>query len=506
LSAAARCASRCWQALLVLGLLCAAGRTAAFLPAPYGGAISVALPDQIVTLDPARATRESELQVISLLFDPLYVVGPDNAPRPHLVEPGPEISPDGKVWRLRLRPNVRLTTGRALTASDVVTSLRRLKKGPNAYLLAPVRALEVDGSTVVVRLWRKTTGLPWLLAAPSTGIAIVPSCGAVFQPGGPRTQGCSGIAGSGPFRLHARTPTTLHLKAHVAHFAGRPYLDDLRLTVFDKASAEVATFQIGGLQVSLHGTSVFGGRPRHASAELESSIITPVFLGVGRSKPYLADPQFRLALLKGIDRRRLGRLAAIGRAEVADSPVCARLLRGAPRAVAFDRPAASRLLGKLAGQHATMRADSAGGRLKLSLLVDASRFEDPLVAGQIIADLDRLALAATIEARPAAEYQARLEDGRYELVLGRQPLQAALAPVAMAGALAGAGERQAAQRCLAAPGCGAKEAAQFMKRLPFIPLVHVSSRVFYDARLAAPRLTPLGLVGYADLFWTRRGP
>jgi peptide/nickel transport system substrate-binding protein len=493
------------RALPLLGLL-VMGRAAAYLPASYGGAISVALPDQIVTLDPARATRESELQVISLLFDPLYLVGPDNTPRPHLVEPGPEISADGKVWRLRLRPNVRLTTGRTLTAADVVASLRRLKKGPNAHLLAPVRALEVDGATIVVRLARKNAALPWLLAAPSTGIATVPQCGAVYQQSGQRTQGCSGIAGSGPFRLHARTPTTVHLKAHVAHFAGRPYLDELRLTVFDKATAEVATFQIGNLQISLRGTSVFGGRPRHASAELESPIITPVFLGVGRSRPYLADAQFRLALLKGIDRRRLGRLAAVGRAEVADGPVCARLLRGAPRAVAFDRAAANRLLSKLAGQYSAMRADAAGGRMKLSLLVDASRFEDPMVAGQIVADLDRLGIAATIEARPAAEYQARLEEGRYELVLGRQPLQAALAQVALSGALAGAGERQAAQRCLSAPVCGVKEAAQFMKRLPFIPLVHVSSRAFYDARLGAPRLTALGLLAYADLFWTRRGP
>jgi MarR-like DNA-binding transcriptional regulator SgrR of sgrS sRNA len=482
---------------LLLGV--ASRPAAAFLPPPYGGVITAPLPDQVVTLDPARAGRESELQVISLLFDSLYTLLPRGVPRPHLVEPNPEVSADGKSWRFQLRSNVRLSNGKILVAPDVVASLRRLKTGPHGYLIAPVRAVEADGpGSVVLRLWRKCPGLPWLLAAPSSGIAVPAAT--------PRGGRATVLVGTGPFRLHAQSAGAIHLRAHLGHFSGRPYLDEVRFIVFDRASAEVATFQVGGIQVSLRGTSVFGGRPRNATAESESPIVTPVFLGVGRGQPLLADAAFRLALLRGIDRRRLGRLVGMGRTEGADSPVPRHLLRLQPRPIGFDRMAAGRILGRLAGPRETLRSEAARGRIKLSLLVDASRFEDAVVAGQIVADLDQLGIAATVEAKPAAEYQGRLEEGRYELVLGRMPVQVPLASAVLARALALSGDRPAAQRCIASGTCGAKEAAGFMRRLQLLPLVHASTRVFYDARLGALRLASSTFIPYADLYWARRSP
>lgn len=472
-----------------LGAVAASARALAYLPAPYGGAVVAPLPDQPVTLDPAAATRLSELQVVSLIYDPIYRRAGDGPARPHLVEPEPEISGDGKTWRLRLRPGLMVTSGRPLTAGDVVSSLRRLKRGPNAHLLSAFRALESDGDVVVLHLARPSVDVPALLSAPATGVAV-PLRGQ--------------LVGTGPFRLQSRSPSSIRLRANPSHFAGRPFLDEVQFTVFDRASAEVATFQVGGLQVSFHGSSAFGGRPRYPSLEQESEMTSLVFLGVGRGKSYLSDPQFRLALLRGIDRRRIGRLAGIGRNEVADSPV-ARLARSAPTRVAFDRGAANRLLARVADQHEAMRQDAAGGRVRLSLLTDASRFDDGVVAGQLIADLDGLGIAAAIESRPAAEYQARLEQGKYELVLGRQPLSASPA-VDLASALAIAGDRAAAQSCLASAGCGPKEAAQFMRRLPLIPLVHSSVRVYRDARLGGARVSALGLLSYADIFWNRRVP
>jgi ABC-type transport system substrate-binding protein len=500
--------------LLVL-LVLAAGRASAYLPPPYGGSATVPLADLPVTLDPARASRESELQLVALLHDGLYQLGPDGRPRPHLCEAAPEVSADGKRWRLALRPGVKLSSGRPLAASDVVASLRRARRGPHGHLLAVVRSFELESgapaapAALLIHLHRRTPTLPYLLAAPFAAIAVPQRVAGHRSDGRGSFAPLTQFLGSGPFRLHARTATGLQLKANAGHFAGRPYLDELQLTLFERASAEVATFQVGGLQVSLRGTSVFGGRPRHPSSEVESSPSTLVFLGVGRGKPYLADRDLRLALLRGIDRARLGRLASVGRAEIADGPVCARLARPAPPRLAFDRTLANRLLAKAAAAHEALRRDAAQGRLKLSLLVDASRFEDAVVAGQLVADLDRIGIAATVESQPAAEYQARLDEGRFDLVLARQPQQVPLTAAALASALAAGGDRQAAVRCMLG-GCGAtggvREATLFMRRLPLVPLVHVGARVFYDARLGQLRLSTLGLVRYADVHWQRRVP
>jgi MarR-like DNA-binding transcriptional regulator SgrR of sgrS sRNA len=478
--------------VVLLGAVLLAPVARAYLPAPYGGAVAAPLADQPVSLDPARACRESELQLASLLYDPLFVLGPDGRPRPHLAF-APEISPDGRTWRLGLRPGA-LAGGRPLGAADAAASLRRLKRGPNGYLLAPVREIEVDGSTLVLKLSRPTPTLGWLLSAPAASITSL-------QNGQP--------VGSGPFRLQRRTPGSLLLRANGSHFAGRPYLDELRLNLYDRAATEVATFQVGAIQLSFSASS-YSPKPRHPTAEIEGPLLSLVYLGVGRgggpSKSYLADPQFRQALLLGIDRKRLGRLATTGRADIAVGPVPAQLLRPSGRGVPFDRAAAMRQLARLALQHPALRADSAGGRLKLSLLVDATRLEDAVAAGQLVADLDRLGIAASLESRPADEYRARLEEGRYDLVLARQAVQVPLGPVLLAGALALGGERAAAQRCLATGPCGAREAAQFMKRLPLIPLVHTARRAFHDARLAEVRLGPRGLVPYADLYWARKVP
>ncbi len=472
----------------------------AYLPAPYGGSVTVPLPDLPVTLDPALASRESELQIVSLLYDSLYSYTPEGKLQPHLCE-APTISEDGKSWRLRLRPGIRLSSGKPLGPADVVASLRRAKRGPNGNLLASIGSVELDAASpgwIVLALHRKTPFLPQLLAAPVAAVAVSQRVGAQTL-----------LLGSGPFRLHQRTASGLQLRANPTHFAGRPFLDEISFALFEKASAEVATFQVGNLQISFRGASVFGGRPRNATLELEGAPLTPVYLGVGRAKPYLADPQLRLALLRGIDRARLGRLAGVGRVEVADSPVPSRLARPLPARVSFDRATANRLLARAAAQHEALRRDAAGGRLRLSLLYDRSRFEDAVVAGQLVADLDRIGIAATLEGTPAAEYQARLAEGRFELVLGRLPLQVPVGSAALASALAAGGDRVGAARCLTAgcaAGAGGREVQAFLRRLPFVPLVHVGARVFYDARLTLLRLTPLGLLGYANVSWARRSP
>jgi ABC-type transport system substrate-binding protein len=476
--------------LVLVLLLASGGKAPAFLPPPYGGTLTVPLPDGPVTLDPARATRESELQLAALLYDPLFRLGPGGQPQPHLVLPHPAVADAGRTLRLQLRPGVRLQSGRVLAAADVVASLRRLRGGPNAHLIACVSSLEAESpQTVVLHLARSAPDLPLLLSAPPAGIAVPGASGA--------------LAGSGPFRLHKRTATSLTLRSNPDHFAGRPYLDEVVMRSFDKASSEAAAFQAGVVQISLHGPGLFSSAPRHASVEVGSQDGATLFLGVGRpdGKPYLAERELRQALLAGIDRRRLARLASAG-AEAAEGPVPRRLLRtGRGAKGAFDRALSNRLLGKLANRHDAMRRDAAGGRLRLQLLLDASRSDDAIVAGQVVADLDRIGIAAVLEETPPAEYQSRLEAGRYELVLSRFVPLVPTGAAALAAAFAAGGERDEAGRCLARARVSEKDAQRFMARLPVIPLVHLPVRIHHDARLGG--LEPGAVIPYADLYWQR---
>lgn len=455
----------------------------AYLPASFGGVVTLPLSEQPLQLAPWRATRPSELQLGALLFDGLYRLH-DGSPRPHLVAGKPVLQEGGRVWRLTLRSGVTLHDGHELSATDVVASLQRTQRGPHRYLLANVGSLTAEGKYVVVlRLRRPDARLPLLLTAPSTSIGVLRA---------------GQLIGSGPFTLHRRSPQNVVLRAHGLCFAGRPYLDELRFKLFTRSSAEVASFQIGNTQLSFHGASVFGGTPRHKPEQASTPAVETLFLACGRGQGFCADRQLRAALAAAIDRKRLARL--IGTAsQPALGPVSRSLLRyRRPARGPFDRGAAARLKRAAAARHPELGS----GRTRLSLLVDATASDDRVVAGQLVADLDRIGFAVTIDARPAAEFQRLVDAGSFDLALLRQTPQLGDGRLTLAGAFSLAGESSEAARCITR-GCGAREARRFVARLPLLPLVHAATRIHYDARLAGLEIDPSGRLLLSRLFWLR---
>ena len=473
-------------------LLVAAALAAGFLPAPYGGKLEAPLPDQPVTLDPALATRESELQVISVVYDPLYALDRRGEARPHLVLPAPARAPPRRPGALRLRPGVQLSNGRALRASHVVAALRRVKKSPGAYLLSPIKAVSAAGQDGIrIQLRAPCPHLPTLLASPTAGIAV--------------SQGKE-LLGTGPFKIASAAGSGITLRANSRHFAGRPYLDQLRLRVFGRASAEVAAFQAGALHLSFNGASLFGAGPRQVVGGVESRACATLYLGVGQQPGYLSAPLFRQALMAAIHRKRLARLMGGGKRQAARGPVCQALMGKSRRGPGFNRTAARKLLARAAARLPELaRAMAGGARPRLELLVDGSRPGDRALAGQIVADLDGVGISARIEVRMAAEYQARLQSGRYELLVGRLIPQVPLGAAVLAASFAAGGKEREARACLARRPCGRLVAARFMKDLPLLPLLHLSTRIHHDARLGGLQADSLGRVRYSDMYWVRRG-
>lgn len=188
--------------------------------------------------------------------------------------------------------------------------------------------------------------------------------------------------------------------------------------------------QVGKLQLSLQWTVLFGRKPPRPFAEVETLVTSTLFLATGNRRSYLSDPAFKQALLSAMHRSRIGRLAGSGRSEVAAGPVPRGLLDDRSKPPRHDREEASRLLNRLARRNPELREHAASGRVKLALLIDASRLDDRNVAGALVADLDRVGLSITIDARPAAEYERLLAARRHGLALLRRPIQTPLPRVA----------------------------------------------------------------------------
>jgi peptide/nickel transport system substrate-binding protein len=459
----------------------------AYLPPAYGGNIVTPLNEQPITLSPHLATRLSELQLVSLLFDTLYRrVGFKVVP--HLLRGPAKVSADNKLYTLTLRQSIALHGGGVLTASDVVKSLRATKSGPHGHLLGVVRSISArDAHTIDIALRKSFKGLPQVLAMPACAISI--------------TRG-NRILGSGPFSLQGRTTRAVSLRAHDKHFAGRPYVDGITFKIYSRTSAQAANYQIGVTQLSFYGTSVFSsGTPRYKAREMTRRGVSVLFLAFGKARAVLSDQRCRRAIASSVDRRRLARLSG-GQSRPAAAPVFQKARYRRPRWL-YSRRDAARIF-----KAALIRYGlSVVGNLRLSLLVDATRPEDRIFAGQLVADLYRVGVALRIVQRPAQRYRAELQSGNFDLALVRRTVATGGVAAAWSRMLAAAGDVKAASRCLQRASAAAcqGQSKRFLGALPWFPLVHEGMRVHVDTRLGGLTIKPNGVIDYASGFW-RRNP
>jgi peptide/nickel transport system substrate-binding protein len=180
-----------------------AGATAA-LAAP-----SVAQPARVLrfvpnvdlpVLDPVANTASGTRTHAYLVFDTLYGLDTDYAPRPQMVA-GHTVDTDGRVWTLRLRDGLRFHDGAPVLARDCAASIRRWASvdGFGATLTAATDALEApDDRTLRFRLKHPFPLLPDALGKMSPNICpMMPERLASL----PATKPVPEIVGSGPFRL-----------------------------------------------------------------------------------------------------------------------------------------------------------------------------------------------------------------------------------------------------------------------------------------------------------------
>jgi len=131
----------------------------------YGGTIEATLLGAPASLDPVAVRTHAEATVVSLMFDTLYVIGPDGVAHPHLAAEPPVLDEKHLVARIAIRKDVKFHDGTPLTADDVAASLERAR-GAVKWALAPVQAVRADGDAIELQLRAPVPELERLLALP----------------------------------------------------------------------------------------------------------------------------------------------------------------------------------------------------------------------------------------------------------------------------------------------------------------------------------------------------
>jgi peptide/nickel transport system substrate-binding protein len=488
------------RALVALVALCTIADAPARAEArrPYGGAIVATLYGEPATVDPVAARSHAEISLVGLIFDTLYRIDARGAVVPALAAGPPEVATDGLHVRIPLRAGVLFHDGSGLGVADVIASLARLGKSDAGWIVAPVAAFEdgsdATGPALAVTLRGPTPGLAALLAQPQT--AITPH-GAAPRPRAP--------IGSGPFRMLAidRGKRTIALRGFDAHFAGRPYLDELELRWFANPDDEPRLYETGGAQLSLRGDSAFAGHaPKYASGELESAATILVYVGFGRAHPaVLANPEFRAALHHAVGRGGFATIGSGERAVPALDPVPTELggaeATGADRTGDLDQARAA--LGR-AGKAVAALAPAALAALRLEILVDDTRPDDREVGERIVRALDKLGITATITALDAVALAARRDRGDFDLLVGQVPMASTNPGLAWAAAFAAGGDDWARQRLLRGAIDAASARAQFAKSWPVVPLYFRAVRINHRTDVRGLGFDGTARLGLADAF------
>ena len=212
------------SACLALGSLCLAGTPVHGARPEYGGTLRVEIDATIRSADPAATALAAEAgarqHALSLVFETL-VAAEDDGLRPMLATSW-ESDPRGVRWQFRLRSGVRLHDGSLLEAWQVATALR---------VSEPGWTIASEADTVIINTGEPVRDLPWALTDLRHAVVVRASGGV--------------LTGTGPFAIERLEPARLSLRAHDGYWAGRPFVDAVRIEMGRSPAGQLGDLEGG---------------------------------------------------------------------------------------------------------------------------------------------------------------------------------------------------------------------------------------------------------------------
>ncbi len=205
---------------------------------------------RVRTLDPADAYEVLSGNLLVNLGDRLYGYGADGITlEPQLATAMPEISSDGRVYRIPLRQGVKFHDGTAFNAAAMVFSLKRFMENggqPASLLAGRVAELQAMGEyELEIRLKEPFVAFPQLLAF-SGLCAVSPQAyrlgSGEFEP--------SQFVGTGPYRLVSLRSDAIRLDPFPDYWGQAPRNSGIDIQVFSSSANLYNAFQTGTVDLA----------------------------------------------------------------------------------------------------------------------------------------------------------------------------------------------------------------------------------------------------------------
>ena len=258
--------------------------------------------------------------VADQLFDALTRPDPQtHQPMPALADHW-QASADQRQWDFFIRRGARFSSGRPITAADVKYTLERIARpgsgSQGSDLLSPISgfaafstqgtASELTGvtapsdETVHISLDQPLAVLPSVLGAPIFGVVAKESVEATA----PAPTFAEAPVTSGPFAVKRRAAGVLDL---VPAADVTMYLAGIELVEKPDLAAAYRSFKNGDLDYAGVPPEEVDDASRHYGRGQFKPYVAELFYGFNLKNPKMASPQFREAIVRGIDRRAVVR-------------------------------------------------------------------------------------------------------------------------------------------------------------------------------------------------------
>ncbi|MEG1917815.1 MAG: ABC transporter substrate-binding protein [Oscillospiraceae bacterium] len=261
------------------------------------------------SLDPHLAVAAGTKEVLFNVFEGLVKPDSDGNLIPAVAE-SYVLSEDKTQYTFTLRKGILFHNGAAVTAGDVVASVRRCADGetPLVPALSVIQSVEAtDDQTVVIKIDAPNPEFLSYLT-----VAILPES---------YDQQDTAPVGTGPFRFVSRTAQDSIVLEKFQDYWGTPaYLDKVTFKIMENADALILALQGGSIDLCAHLTSAQATQLGENFQILEGTmnLVQALYLN-NAAKPF-DDPLVRQALCYAVDPGQIMELIADGHgAEIGSS-------------------------------------------------------------------------------------------------------------------------------------------------------------------------------------------
>ncbi|MBO0804077.1 MAG: ABC transporter substrate-binding protein [Nocardiopsaceae bacterium] len=281
------------------------------------------------TFNPFTAYFDGDLEVIEAIYPMLLQTNKSGKPVPYLATKW-SLSSNHLTWTFNLRPGLKWSDGKPLTASDVAWTYNLIMHNPaagtaNGSLVQNFKSVTAPNpTTVVIKTKKPQANVPYVVAGP-TGIPVVPKhvwASKVKNLSSYRNQGPYPVVGYGPWTLTGYVPDQYAtLAANKNFYAGPPAYHRLIVQYYSSSDAAVAALRTGALDEMGDGTlnATQFEALKHANGvsvyptvsndwtgiEINTGARTQSGKAFGDGNPLLKDPVIRKAIALAINRKEL---------------------------------------------------------------------------------------------------------------------------------------------------------------------------------------------------------